>query len=40
LVLDDEVERVLNSSRLDECFGARFERVRSSSGRLIVVPAA
>lgn len=38
LVLDDSVEHVLMDPRLDEAYGVKFERVRSDSGRLLVMP--
>jgi iron complex transport system ATP-binding protein len=39
LILDDEVERVLEDLRLDRAYGVKFERVRSESKRLLVVPS-
>lgn len=39
VALDGPVEQVLNDPVLDDAYGVRFERVRTDSGRLLVVAA-
>jgi iron complex transport system ATP-binding protein len=39
IACEGPVEHVLQDERLDEVFGVRFDRIRTPSGRLIVVPA-
>jgi iron complex transport system ATP-binding protein len=37
ILLDGPVERVLEDTRLEDCYHTNFERVRTSSGRLLVI---
>jgi iron complex transport system ATP-binding protein len=38
VAMDAPTESVLMSDRLDEAFGATFDRLRTPAGRLVVVP--
>jgi iron complex transport system ATP-binding protein len=40
IVMDGPTEEVLGDPMLDEAYGVRFERVRTESGRLFVVPTS
>lgn len=40
LILDGPTESVLRNPALDETYQTRFERIRTESGRLIVLPSA